>query len=56
MNVSKLLVFFSILLITIGGYCDITGTRAFGMSREHYWTDAIYILLLAIAIHLLWRK
>lgn len=56
MKVSHILLIFSILLSSLGGYSDMTGQRVFGLSREHYWSDATYICVLAIGIHLLWHK
>lgn len=56
MKLSHLLLLFSIALSLLGGYADMTGQRVFGLSRQHYWNDATYICVLAIAIHLLWHK
>jgi hypothetical protein len=56
MKLSHILLILSILLSSLGGYSDMTGQRVFGLSREHYWSDAIYICVLAIGIHLLWNK
>jgi hypothetical protein len=56
MKLSSVLLALSIVLSMFGGYSDITGNRIFGMSREHYWSDAIYVAVLAIGIHLLWHK
>lgn len=56
MKISQLLLLFSIALSLLGGYADMTGHRVFGLSRQHYWSDATYICVLAIGIHLLWHK
>lgn len=56
MKLSSILLILSIILSMLGGYSDMSGHRTFGLSREHYWSDAIYIGVLAIAIHILWHK
>lgn len=56
MKLSSILLILSIILSMLGGYSDMTGHRVFGLSREHYWSDAIYMGVLAIAIHILWHK
>ena len=55
MKLSIVVLGLSLILLSLGGYCDITGKRVFGMSREHYWSDATYMVGLAIALHLLLR-
>jgi hypothetical protein len=56
MKLSSMLLILSIALSLLGGYSDMSGQRVFGLSREHYWSDAIYTGILAIAIHILWHK
>ena len=56
MKLSSILLILSIILSMLGGYSDMSGQRVFGLSREHYWSDATYICVLAIGIHLLWHK
>ncbi len=56
MKLSSILLILSIILSMLGGYSDMSGQRVFGLSREHYWSDAIYIGVLAIAVHILWHK
>jgi hypothetical protein len=56
MKLSSMLLILSIALSLLGGYSDMSGQRVFGLSREHYWNDAIYISVLSIAIHILWHK
>ena len=52
----KTRVIISILLSSLGGFADMTGQRIFGLSRQHYWSDATYICVLAIGIHIIWNK
>jgi hypothetical protein len=56
MKLSQFMLLSSVVLSLLGGYADMTGNRVFGLSRQHYWTDATYICVLAIGIHLLWHK
>ena len=51
MRLSVFLLLLSVVLSMIGGWCDITNQRFLGMSREHYWTDATYIAVLASSVH-----
>lgn len=55
MKLSVAVLGLSVVLSMLGGYADLTGKRVFGLSREHYWSDATYMVGLAIAIHLLLR-
>ena len=55
MKPSGLLLGFSFLLAMLGGYADMINQRVFGLTRQHYWSDATYLAVLAIAAHLLWR-
>lgn len=50
-RLSVFLLFVSLVLSMIGGWCDITNKRFLGMSREHYWTDATYLAVLASSVH-----
>jgi hypothetical protein len=43
------LIFVSVLMSIAGGISDITGYRYIA-SKEHFWRDSTYLLLLAIAI------
>lgn len=54
-KLSVLLLAVSLLLSALGGWADLTGVRIFGLSREHYWRDATYLAVLAIAVHLIWK-
>ena len=56
MELSQFMLISSVVLSLLGGYADMTGHRVFGLSRQHYWSDATYICVLAIGIHLLWNK
>ena len=56
MKLSQFMLISSVVLSLLGGYADMTGHRVFGLSRQHYWSDATYICVLAIGIHLLWNK
>lgn len=53
LKLSMLLLALSLLLSAMGGWCDLMGQRIFGLSREHYWRDATYLAVLAIALHLI---
>ncbi len=53
LKLSILLLAVSLLLSAMGGWSDLTGQRIFGLSREHYWRDATYLAVLAIALHLI---
>jgi len=55
MNLSSLLLILSIGMSALGGLSDLLQTRVFGLSRQHYWSDATYIAVLAIAVHILWK-
>ena len=56
MKVSGLLLLISVILSGLGGIADITGRqRVLGLTREHYWTDAVYLAVLAIAVHMILR-
>lgn len=44
---ANLLVFIAIVLMALGGYEDISGKKLW-LSREHYWADATFLLLLAL--------
>ena len=51
------LVIFSLLLMSLGGFLDINNKNeielCFGtITKQHLWSDGIYILLLAILIRL----
>lgn len=38
----------AIILMSIGGYADITKQkRIAGMSKQHYWSDGIFLLALS---------
>jgi len=50
-RLSVFLLLLSVVLSMIGGWCDITNKRFLGMSREHYWTDATYLAVLASSVH-----
>lgn len=54
-KLSVLLLAVSLVLSALGGWADLTGQRFFGLSREHYWRDATYLAVLAIAVHLIWK-
>lgn len=54
-KLSVLLLGVSLLLSALGGWADLTGVRIFGLSREHYWRDATYLAVLAIAVHMIWK-
>ena len=52
MNWKKLylsLIVISVLMTLAGGISDITGYRIIA-SKEHYWRDATYLLLLVITL------
>lgn len=52
MNVTfiiTLLIILSVVMASLGGLADITG-KTFIVSKEHYWHDASYLLLLALVI------
>lgn len=51
-HITPILLFLSLLLAMLGGLQDITGKR-FLASKEHYWHDAQYLLLLVIALNTL---
>lgn len=52
-NLCSVLVVLSILLTALGGWMDYMNyPRLFGISRDHAWNDAQYLLLLAIFIKL----
>ena len=42
----------SVLMTLMGGLSDITGYR-FIASKEHYWRDGLYLVVLSIALLLL---
>lgn len=44
---ANILVLIAIIMMALGGYQDITGTKLW-LSREHYWSDATFLLLLAL--------
>lgn len=44
---SSLLILISIVLMALGGWSDYTGQKLW-VSRDHYWNDALYLVLLAI--------
>ncbi len=46
-----ILVVISIIAIMMGGLSDLTGKR-YLISKEHYWNDGMYLLLLAIFVEL----
>jgi hypothetical protein len=46
------LILVSLVMGFMGGLSDITGKR-FLASKEHYWRDSMYILILVIALHTL---
>lgn len=51
-QIPHILLFLSLLLAMMGGLQDITG-KQFLASKEHYWHDAQYLLLLVIALNTL---
>jgi len=55
LKLSVLLLGLSLVLSALGGWADLTGGRIFGLSREHYWRDATYLAVLAIAVHLIFH-
>ena len=44
-----LLIILSVVMATLGGLSDLSGQRLI-VSKEHYWNDASYLLLLAIVL------
>ncbi len=55
MKPSGILLGISVIFAALGGYGDMIDQRVFGLTRQHYWSDATYLAVLAIAIHLIWR-
>ncbi len=49
------LIIISVFMTMAGGASDITGHR-FIASKEHYWRDATYLLLLVIALKMTLTK
>lgn len=45
----NILIIMSLVMSIIGGLSDFTGKR-YIISKDHYWRDSIYLLVLAIAI------
>jgi hypothetical protein len=56
MRLCEVLLMVSVTLVALGGLSDMTGYRFFGISRDHYWNDGMYLAVLAIAVHVLYRK
>ncbi len=51
-----LLLVVSVLLTTLGGWMDMTGRKKIlGISKKHAWNDALFLVVLTIAI-LLYTK
>ena len=48
-NIITLLIMLSVLMASLGGLSDFTGKKLI-VSKEHYWHDASYLLLLAIVL------
>ena len=54
LNIYTIGILISLILSMMAGYYDVTGQYGFGtVSKEHLWHDAMYILLLLIAIRTL---
>jgi hypothetical protein len=54
LNFYLLLIVVSVMMTIAGGISDITGYRYIA-SKEHYWRDATYILLLVITLKLVFN-
>ena len=55
MNISTALIFLSLIMVSLGGLSDLTGKR-FIISKEHYWHDGLYCLVLAIAMKVMYNN
>ena len=54
MNIYTLLIILSLVMVMMGGWSDMTGKK-FIVSKKHYWNDAMYLLVLAIAIKVIYN-
>jgi hypothetical protein len=49
------LLILAVILIALGGFLDVGGNdRLFGLSKQHYWSDGIFALVLSGWV-LLWN-
>jgi hypothetical protein len=53
--ISVLLLVVAVVMTGMGGLIDLIGVRL-TPSREHYWNDATFLVLLVIAIQLIYRR
>lgn len=52
-KITIIVLILSLIAVAIGGMSDWTGNR-YIISKEHYWSDGLYLLVLAIFLELFW--
>lgn len=46
----------AVAMTGLGGWMDMVGLRSVPMSREHAWNDALFLVLLVIALQLIYAR
>jgi hypothetical protein len=55
-GISVLLLVVAVAMTGLGGWMDILGLQKVAVSREHAWNDAIFLVLLVIALQLIYKR
>jgi hypothetical protein len=46
-KITQILLFIAIIMVWLGGITDWINRRVFYLSKEHFWFDGLFILLIA---------
>jgi hypothetical protein len=55
-TLSVILLVVAVAMTGLGGWMDLFGLRGVTVTREHAWNDAIFLVLVVIALQMIYKR